>query len=289
MVILDLVTSWARALKAARRTQGLEDTGKEPSRSWVAKMLLAEHSPIRLVEYEWVWPSIKQWITVHLVRHHIGCEKFVHSQREDRRDLQVPRDELPQGAENDMMMTANAQALINISRKRLCSCASPETRAKWQEVKDAITEKDPVMASRMVPECQYRGFCPEFAKDNCGYYMSDAYIKQRLDYCCKMKPQEWAPIIEGQYMISTNGVIIPKAQYDGLKEGQYVYFKDSPVLYIYTQMERRISVSLDGRILHTVDVLMTKAFNRRWRFPKNKNVFDLDIENISDSIIDKGE
>lgn len=59
------VTNWSRALKAARRTQGKEDNNKTPSRSWVAKMLLAEHSPIRLVEFEWVWPSIKQWVTVH--------------------------------------------------------------------------------------------------------------------------------------------------------------------------------------------------------------------------------
>lgn len=34
-----------------------------------------------------------------------------------------------QGASNDMSMTCNAQAFINISRKRLCiGCASPETR-----------------------------------------------------------------------------------------------------------------------------------------------------------------
>lgn len=122
------VTGWSRALDAARRTAGKEPTGKESSDSWKAKMLLAEHSPIRLVEYEWVWENIRQWVSVHLVRHHEGCEKFVHSQRADRRNLDVSRDELPQGALNDMMMTANAQAMINISRKRLCSCASKETR-----------------------------------------------------------------------------------------------------------------------------------------------------------------
>jgi thymidylate synthase ThyX len=63
-----------------------------------------------------------------LVRHHEGCEKFVHSQREDKRVLGVPRDELPQGTLNDMDMTCNAQAFMNISRKRLCSRASKETR-----------------------------------------------------------------------------------------------------------------------------------------------------------------
>ena len=52
---------------------------------------------------------------MHFARHHEGCEKFVHTQRGDRRKLDVPRDELPQGSLNDMDMVANAQALINIS------------------------------------------------------------------------------------------------------------------------------------------------------------------------------
>ena len=47
---LNAVTSWSRALNAARRTVGKSALKKEPSDSWKAKMLLAEHSPIRLVE-----------------------------------------------------------------------------------------------------------------------------------------------------------------------------------------------------------------------------------------------
>ena len=54
---LNAVTSWSRALNAARRTVGKSALKKEPSDSWKAKMLLAEHSPIRLVEYEWTWRS----------------------------------------------------------------------------------------------------------------------------------------------------------------------------------------------------------------------------------------
>lgn len=170
---MERVTLWKRALNAARRTIGKEPLNKEPSDSWKAKMLLAEHSPIRLVEFEWTWNGIKQWVTTHIVRHHEGCEKMVHSQRGDRRAILEEygvetRDELPQGAVNDMDMTANAQALINISRKRLCSCASPETRAAWKQVQEAIREIDPIMAEKMVPECIYRGFCPEFMNP-CGY------------------------------------------------------------------------------------------------------------------------
>ncbi len=175
------VTSWSRALNAARQTIGKKPLDKEPSNSWKAKMLLAEHSPIRLVEYEWTWKDIKQWVTVHLVRHHEGCEKFVHSQREDRRDLGISRDDLRQGSLNDMSMTANAQALINISRKRLCSCASMETRESWKQVKEAIKLIDPIMADKMVPECVYRGFCPEFMH-SCGYYKTRTYQEEVIRY-----------------------------------------------------------------------------------------------------------
>ena len=186
VVRLEQITSWKRVLNAARRTIGKEPLDKEPSNSWKAKILLAEHSPIRLLEYDFSWKSIKQWVTAHLVRHHEGCEKFVHSQRGDRRAILEEynvnsRDELPQGALNDMDMTANAQALINISRKRLCSCASRETREAWQQVKAKIAEQDPILASKMVPECLYRGFCPEWI-NSCGYSRTEKFRKDLEEY-----------------------------------------------------------------------------------------------------------
>lgn len=180
---LEKVTSWKRVLNAARRTIGKKPVDKEPSNSWKAKLLLAEHSPIRLLEFDWTWGEIQQWVTTHLVRHHEGCEKFVHTQRVDRNpELEgLSRDELPQGLLNDMDMTANAQALINISRKRLCSCASKETREAWKQVKEAIREVDPIMADKMVPECIYRGFCPEFINP-CGYANTQKYQDDLTKY-----------------------------------------------------------------------------------------------------------
>ena len=183
---LEQVTSWKRVLNAARRTIGKEPLDKEPSNSWKAKILLAEHSPIRLLEYAWTWGEIMQWVTAHLVRHHEGCEKFVHSQRGDRRAILEEynvesRNELPQGALNDMDMSANAQALINISRKRLCSCASKETREAWKQVKEEIAKKDPVLASKMVPECLYRGFCPEWM-NSCGYSKTKKFEEDLAKY-----------------------------------------------------------------------------------------------------------
>lgn len=188
VIRMEKVTLWKRALNAARRTIGKKPLDKEPSNSWKAKMLLAEHSPIRLIEYEWTWSDIMQWVTTHLVRHHEGCEKFVHSQRGDRRTILdeynvSSRNELPQGATNDMDMTANAQALINISRKRLCNCASKETREAWKQVKGEVRKVDPVMADKMVPECIYRGFCPEFMS-SCGYVNTEKFKQELKKYRC---------------------------------------------------------------------------------------------------------
>lgn len=84
-----------------------------------------------MVEYEWTWEQIPQWVTVHFTRHHIGCEKFVHTQRPDRTGSQIPRGEHLQGELNEMDMTANAQEIMAISRVRLCNCASKETREAW--------------------------------------------------------------------------------------------------------------------------------------------------------------
>lgn len=177
------VTTWKRVLNKARRTIGKEPLDKEPSNSWKAKMLLAEHSPIRLLEYDWTWAEIQQWVTTHLARHHEGCEKFVHSQRIDRnKNLENKnRDELPQGLRNEMDMNANAQALINISRKRLCTCASNETREAWKQVKEEVRKADPILADKMVPECLYRGFCPEFMS-SCGYSKTTKFQEDLIKY-----------------------------------------------------------------------------------------------------------
>lgn len=172
-------TPWIRALNAARRTIGKEEINKEPSDNWKARMLLAEHSPIKLVEYCIKFKNLRQWVGVHLLRHDFTLP-FIHSQREDRRELDCPRDELPQGTPNDQDFVVNAQTLINISRKRLCRCASKETREAWETVKEEMKNVDPVMASKMVPNCVYSGFCREL--NCCGYCNTEKFKKEIEEY-----------------------------------------------------------------------------------------------------------
>lgn len=184
-VTTEIISGWEWAKRAALRTVGKKPKTTQPTDQWKADMLLAEHSPIRAVTYYISIDNIRQWVSVHLVRHWLGFLPFVHTQREDRRKIDLKRDELPQGALNDMDIIANAQALINVSRKRLCACASKETREAWQAVKDSIAEVDSVMADKMVKNCVYRGFCPE--GDNCcGYSHTIQFIKDLDEYRYKV-------------------------------------------------------------------------------------------------------
>lgn len=179
-----VLPNWVRVVNAARRTVGKKPINKEPSDTFKKKVLLAEHSPIRLLEYDFTWEDIRMWVSTHIVRHHEGCEKFVHTQRTDRNEAlkSLNRDDLPQGLVNDMDMTCNAQAFINISRKRLCKgCASKETREAWELVIEYLKTIDPVLASKCVPECLYRGFCPEFDRC-CGYCNTEKFKKDLKEY-----------------------------------------------------------------------------------------------------------
>jgi hypothetical protein len=180
---IEMYGGWKRVLNAARLTAGKKPLDKEPSNKWKRKMLLAEHSPIRLVEYDGIWDFIKMWVTTHLVRHHVGVEKFVSTQRTDRNPdlMDLDRDDIPQGLENTMMISANAQGLINMSRKRLCSCASTETRQAWKALLEEIKKVDPILVEKCAPECIYRGFCPEFDKC-CGYVNTEKYKEDLIKY-----------------------------------------------------------------------------------------------------------
>ncbi len=174
----DYSDAWPKVKRSARTTINREGEGIYPSDSWKKTILLAEHSPIRRIRFSWKWKDLKSWVSVHFVRHKIGIEHWVTTQRSDRTG--IPRDKLPQDASVSHECEADAQALISISRRRLCNQAASETRAAWQEVKDQVAEVDPILASVMVPECIYRGFCPEF--HSCGYANTKEYAEMLAEY-----------------------------------------------------------------------------------------------------------
>lgn len=169
--------NWQEIKDATMNTIG-KSTGAYPSSEWKRKLLLSEHSPIRKLKISWRWIAIKYWVSVHLTRHWLGIVHFVKTQRPDRTG--VERDDLPQGSLVNHEAEANAQALINISRRRLCSCASPETRQAWQLVKDEVAKVEPELAKCMVKDCVYRGHCYEMF--SCGYHKTEAYKKELEEY-----------------------------------------------------------------------------------------------------------
>lgn len=169
---------WADVKRSARNTIGRDGSGMYPSDNWKKNILLAEHSPIRKIKFSWRWFGLPYWVSVHFVRHKFGVDHWVSTQRTDRTG--VIRDDKNQDAPVNHEVEANAQALINISRRRLCGQASTKTRKAWEEVVHEIDRKDPVLASVMVPECIYRGFCPELK--SCGYCDTKEYEYRLAKY-----------------------------------------------------------------------------------------------------------
>ena len=175
--LINYQDNWQAVKDAAMNTIGKEG-GKYPSSGWKRKILLAEHSPIRLLRFTIRLEDVPYWVSVHITRHKFGIEHFVSTQRTDRTG--IDRNEMPQNERVTHVISANAQALINISRKRLCMQASPETRKLWTMVVDEVRKYEPELASVMVRECIYRKMCPEM--HSCGYCSGSAYKEEVKAY-----------------------------------------------------------------------------------------------------------
>jgi hypothetical protein len=127
--------------------------GRAASRAQLETLYDCEHSPIR-TQLFWVeMLGIPSFVSVHLVRHKVGVEHFVRSLRDDRGGK---GDEGRLSPVNHFMLI-NAQALIQMARKRLCGAAHLQTRRVMHALRDAVAVADPVLARFMVPECDYRG------------------------------------------------------------------------------------------------------------------------------------
>ena len=138
-----------------------KETTKAPTEEWIERLVKAEHSPIRELWFG-VRLTIPYWVSVHFVRHHIGVNHYVQTQRDDRTDGTVSRSDKPQGELVSHIMSINAQELIQMSHKRLCKQASLETRQVMKMIVDEVISKCPYMKDVLVPLCVYRnGKCTE--------------------------------------------------------------------------------------------------------------------------------
>lgn len=151
---LDL--AWARM--CTLNTVGKEST-KAPTEEWLKKLIEAEHSPMRELWFG-IKMEIPYWVSVHFVRHHIGVNHYIQTQRSDRTG--VNRDDKPQGEIVSHIMSVNAQELVFMAHKRLCKQASPETREVMKMIVEEVIRVAPYMKDVLVPLCVYRnGKCTE--------------------------------------------------------------------------------------------------------------------------------
>lgn len=161
-----IIDDWKRAKNHCRTTDNKEFTDKEPTEEFKRKLLIAEHSPLHILQYDWTWKQIPSWVATHWVRH--VWDPFVSTQRDDRLHDDIPRGKKPQDAPVNFDGYANQQHLIDTWRKRLCFQASPETRELAEDFKITLAKTHPDEAAVLVPNCVYRCGCPEFK--TCGYF-----------------------------------------------------------------------------------------------------------------------
>lgn len=144
--------------KACEATTG-KRLKKEQTENLLKKMYKAEHSPIRCRIFFIEIKNVPTFVCNHFVRHKVGVEFFCLSHRSDRTGV---KDELSNRlTPTNFAMLINAQALINMARKRLCNKASRETCEVMGLIKDTMEAVDSELAYRMVPDCEYRGYCHE--------------------------------------------------------------------------------------------------------------------------------
>lgn len=164
---------WKRVKNHCRTTDNKDFTENEASETFKKKLLISEHSPIRLLEFDWSWKSIFYWLSTEWSRHKF--EKFISSQRDDRLKDDTPRGEKPQNALVNFDGYANMQNLIDVWRKRLCYQATKEARELAEDFKIELHKTNPIESNVLVPNCIYRSGCPEF--NQCGF------LKGFLEFC----------------------------------------------------------------------------------------------------------
>lgn len=151
---------WMLCKTCTLNTVGKTST-KLPTDKWKHKLLMSEHSPIRTLNF-CIKMTIPYYVSVHFCRHFTGVTHFVQSQRNDRQD-KYDRTKAPQDAIVTHIMYVNAQELMFMSRRRLCTQADVFTQAVMREICRQVVELCPEYEGTFEPMCFYRGGrCTEF-------------------------------------------------------------------------------------------------------------------------------
>ena len=136
-----------------------------------------EHSPIRTQLFKISMLGIPTFVSTHFVRHNIGIiGHYCKTQRDDRIG-ETEGDRHDRWTPTNHGILCNAQALVNIARKRLCHTSHWATRSVMKDMKKEVCKVDHELAKRLVPECMYRGMvCHE--DKICGYHHNVKHWKE---------------------------------------------------------------------------------------------------------------
>lgn len=116
-----------------------------------------EHSPMRTQLFKIGMYGIPTFVSTHFVRHNIGIiGHYCKTQRDDRIG-ETDGDRHDRWTPTNHGILCNAQALVNIARKRLCYSSHWATIDVMESIKEEVKLVDPELAKRLVPECEYRG------------------------------------------------------------------------------------------------------------------------------------
>ena len=157
---------WERCKMLALNTMGKNYAGTEVTEEWKHKILTAKHSPIRTLVFT-IKMTIPSFVSVHFVRHKIGVEHYVQSQRNDRQ-TNYDRELAPQNAMVSHIMEINAEQLMFMANRRLCGMADATTRYVMQAICRGVEQLNPEFTGHLKPMCEHLHECPEFK--SCGYW-----------------------------------------------------------------------------------------------------------------------
>lgn len=155
---------WVRCKIFALNTIGKKFVGNEVNEEWKRKMLKARHSPIHTLMFSFRL-VIPYCTSVHFVRHKVGIDHYVSTQRNDRQD-KYDRRLAPQGEIVSHIIDVNAEELIVMANKRLCTKADVDTRYMMALICNEVIRTNPEFSDELVPMCGRLMECPEFV--SCG-------------------------------------------------------------------------------------------------------------------------
>lgn len=143
---------WQLVKRCALVTVGKKPV-TEPAPEWKRLMLWARHSPIRELQFVFEIEDVPYWVAMHLCRHHVGCQPYIRTQRNDRQNG-YDRNAARQDAPVAMIWSLNADALITVCRKRLCNLAAAETREVVARMAELAVQAVPELGDgQLEPQC----------------------------------------------------------------------------------------------------------------------------------------